>query len=53
MPEEKKAIEFDIHLTQPEISEIINMLMEFPAGRVYNLLKKIESQTEKQKKETL
>jgi hypothetical protein len=27
------------------------MLMEFPAGRVYNLLKKLEAQTTGQKKE--
>ena len=55
MSEEKKEVEvitFDVTFTQVEVSEIVSMLMEFPAGRVYNLLKKIESQTEKQKKET-
>jgi sugar-specific transcriptional regulator TrmB len=54
MPEEKKEVEvitFDITFTQAEVSEIVSMLMEFPAGRVYNILKKLEAQTTRQKKE--
>ena len=41
----KKVQIFNLKVSELEINEIINMFMEFPAGRVYNLLRKFESQT--------
>jgi sugar-specific transcriptional regulator TrmB len=43
---------FNINLNESEINEIVSILMECPAGRVYAILKKLEAQTTQQKKET-
>jgi len=48
----KVELEKDINfsLKESEVSEVVSILMEFPAGRVYNILKKLEAQSMEQRK---
>lgn len=46
---EKKVQIFNLKLNEEEVSEIVSMLMEFPGGRIYNLVRKMEIQTTEQR----
>lgn len=45
----KKVQIFSIKLNEDEVSEIVSMLMEFPGGRIYNIVRNMEIQTTEQR----
>jgi len=49
MPTEKKEQIFSVKISEFELNMIISKLMELPAGQVYNFLRKLETETIKQR----
>lgn len=45
----KKVQVFSLNLNEEEVSEIVSMLMEFPGGRIYHIVRKMEIQTTEQR----